>query len=326
MKFDTEFPTCREGVFVPPGFADPEQISGVVELAERLGYHAVWGTDFITATEDYGIPAGEQPDWYEPLTTIAFCAARTSRIKLGTGVLLAPFRDPVILAKQVATIDRFSQGRMLLGLGLGMSRAEFLALSPRRPKAHRGKMLDECLELLMRFFSEESDVRFEGDYHAVDGVNLYPKPQQQPFPIYVPCRGANAYQRIARWGLGITAPAATIATHLEGLRPHLEAQARDPADIDAIAEAEVLFGETRKAAVAQYERSRHGQFRLARQGLDSFLAGNWVGTVSEVIDKIGALKDQGIRHVQILHIPCDTMEERCELLQKFAEEVMPAVS
>ncbi len=326
VVFDTEFPTCREGVFVPPGFATPEEIAGVVKLCEDLGYHAVWGTDFVTPTPGYGVPEGERPDWYEPLATIAFCAARTDRIKLGTGVLLAPLREPVILAKQAATIDRLSNGRLLLGLGLGMCRDEFEALMPNRRGAHRGRMLDECLELLRRLLDEEEAVTFSGEYHAVDEVKLYPKPLQRPLPMYVPCRRATAYERIARWGLGITAPAAILPGHLQALAPYLERHGRALSDIDAIGEGEVLLGATREEAVARYRRSRHGQFRLKRQDLASFLEQNWVGTPSEVIDKIGAQMDLGIRHFTILHVPCDTLAERRELLQRFAEEVVPALT
>jgi alkanesulfonate monooxygenase SsuD/methylene tetrahydromethanopterin reductase-like flavin-dependent oxidoreductase (luciferase family) len=136
MRFDVEFPNAREGVFVPPGFATPDQIIEVVQHAEKLGFWAVWATDFVTPTPMYGIPAAEKPDWFEPIVTIGFCAAHTSKIKLGTGLLLAPFRDPVILAKQVATIDHFSKGRMLLGLGLGMCRDEFEAVIPRKTSLH----------------------------------------------------------------------------------------------------------------------------------------------------------------------------------------------
>jgi len=325
MRFDVEFPNAREGVFVPPGFATPEEIIDVVKLAENLGFWAVWATDFITPTPIYGIPQGEKPDWYEPLIAIAFCAAHTTKIKLGTGLLLAPFRGPVILAKEVATIDRFSNGRMLLGLGLGMARDEFEALMPRLTKAHRGTMMDECIELLTRLFSDENDVVFEGHYHAVSGANLFPKPLQRPFPIYVPCRSKDAHERVAKWGLGITAPAYTLQPHIEALKPLLEANGRTLNDIDIIAEGEVFFGKNREEAGDRYSKTRHGQFRLRRQPLDQVLDQNWIGTVDEIVEKMSRLKEQGLKHFNILHVPADTLSERKELMQRFAEEVMPAL-
>jgi probable F420-dependent oxidoreductase len=323
MKIDTEFPTCREGVFVPPGFATPDEIVDIVKFCEDLGYHALWGTDFISPTPMYGIPDGEKPNWYEPLIAIAYCAAQTKRIKLGTGLILAPFRDPVILAKQVATLDQFSKGRMLLGLGLGMVRDEFEALNPRRPKAHRGHMLDELVELLQRLFSDEESISFDGEFNALAGVSLYPKPFQRPLPMYVPLRADQALERIARWGLGVTGPAASLPDRLQALEPLLAKHGRTLADIDAIAEGEVFFGRTRDEAITKYQQTRHGQFRLKRQPLDLFLQQNFIGTADDVLEGILKLKESGIDHFNILHVPGDTIAERKALLQQFAEDVMP---
>jgi alkanesulfonate monooxygenase SsuD/methylene tetrahydromethanopterin reductase-like flavin-dependent oxidoreductase (luciferase family) len=326
MKIDTEFPNAREGVFVPPGFASPDEIIDIVQFCEDMGYHALWGTDFITPTPMYGIPQGERPNWYEPLISIAFCAAHTKTIKLGTGLILAPFREPVILAKQVAAIDHFSKGRMLLGLGLGMCRDEFEVLNPRRPKAHRGNMLEECVELVQRFFSDETDVRFDGKYYAVNGVNLYPKPYQKALPMYVPIRADSALERIAKFGLGVTGSFATLKDRLQALKPHLETYGRTLSDIDAIAEGEVFFGKTMEDAIAGYQDTRHGQFRLKRQPLDAFLKANFVGTVDDVVEKMMAVREAGISHFNILHVPGDTITARKELLQQFSEEIMPKLA
>jgi alkanesulfonate monooxygenase SsuD/methylene tetrahydromethanopterin reductase-like flavin-dependent oxidoreductase (luciferase family) len=326
MKIDTEFPTCREGVFVPPGFATPDEIVDIVRFCEDLGYNALWGTDFISPTPMYGIPQGEKPNWYEPLISIAYCAAHTKTIKLGTGLILAPFRDPVILAKQVATIDQFSKGRMLLGLGLGMCRDEFEALNPRRPKAHRGNMMNELIELLQRFFSDEEGVTYDGKYNAVAGVSLYPKPLQKSLPIYVPLRADDALERIARLGLNVTGSAIAMPGRLRALEPLLQQHGRELADIDVVGEGEVFFGRTREAAVANYQKTRHGQFRLKRQPLDAFLKQNFVGTVDDVIEGLLKVKESGIDHFNILHVPGDTIAERKTLLQQFAEEVMPKLS
>ena len=114
-RFDIEIPTCREGVFVPCEFAAPDDVIECVKLAERFGYEAVWATDFLTPTPESGVSAAERPRWYEPMITLAYAAAETHRIKLGTGVIILPYRDPVILAKQAATLDRLSKGRFCSG-------------------------------------------------------------------------------------------------------------------------------------------------------------------------------------------------------------------
>ncbi len=323
MIIDAEFPTAREGVFVPPKFATPDQIIEIVQFCEDLGYNALWGTDFICPTPMYGIPEGEKPDWYEPLITIAFCAAHTKKIKLGTGLILAPFRNPVILAKQVATIDQFSKGRMILGLGLGMCRDEFEALNPRQPKAHRGNMMNELIDLLQRFFSDEEGVTHEGEYNAVKGVSLYPKPYQKELPIYVPVRSDDALERIAKHKLNVTGPVAILPQRLKELEPHLEEYGRTLKDMDIVAEGEVFFGRTREEAIAGYQKTRHGQFRLKRQPIESFLKQNFVGTMQDVLEGLSKVKEAGFNHFNLLHIPGDTIEARKDLLETFAKEIMP---
>jgi probable F420-dependent oxidoreductase len=220
MKFDIEIPTCREGVFVPVGFAGPMDIVKTVEEAERLGFDAVWATDFLTPTPEYRIPDAAPPNWYEPIVALAYCAARTRTIKLGTGVLLAPFRDPVILAKQVATLDRFSNGRMLLGLGLGMCRDEFVTVRPRIAKAQRGEILDEMIEAL-RLLLDGGKARMSGKHIEFGEIELDPKPIQRRLPIYVPGKTPDAFPRIARFGLGIMVQAAIAHDRIEALKPVL---------------------------------------------------------------------------------------------------------
>ncbi len=327
MIFDTEFPTCREGVFVPVPFATAEQIVDIVVEAERLGYNAVWGTDFVTPTACYNVPDAAEPNWYEPLITLAYCAARTTRIKLGTGVLLVPYREPVMLAKQVATLDQLSQGRFLLGLGLGMCRDELDAILPRLGKAHRGNMLDEHLELLHLLLARDSGkVTYEGKFLEVRGVEMDPKPVQDPLPMYVPGKSAESLERVAKWGLGYMIKSVTYRERVEALAPFLEKHGRELSEIDVVAESELYMAPTHEAAVEAYFASRHGQFRLTKEAQDSIVEKNWIGTAAEIIDKIGKAKDEGARHFCVLHVAGDTVEVMLDQLRMFAEEVIPAVS
>jgi len=212
---------------------------------------------------------------------------------------------------------------MLLGLGLGMCRDEFEALMPRKAKAHRGTMMDELIELTSRLLSDETDIKFDGKYNAISGVSLYPKPYQNKLPIYVPCRAPDAYERVAKWGLNITVQSAILPKHLEALKPIFEKYGRTLSEIDIIAEGEVFFGKNRQDAAARYAKTRHGQFRLKKQPLDAFLDANWVGSTDEIIEKMSKLKAQGLSHFNILHVPADSLAERKELMQRFAEEVIP---
>ena len=158
MKYDMEIPTSREAVFVPIPFAGPQEIVKIVQDAEKLGYHTVWGTDFMTLAP--GVAPVEDPDppnWYELIVSLSYLAAVTDKIVLGTGVVLLPYRDPIILARQITTLDHFSNGRVALGIGLG-NRAEYEMIQPRMRRVHRGRMLDEKMEALHRLLGHSERI------------------------------------------------------------------------------------------------------------------------------------------------------------------------
>ena len=181
MKYDMEIPTSREAVFVPVPFAGPQEIVKIVQDAEKLGYHTVWGTDFMTLAP--GVSPIEDPDppnWYELIVSLSYLAAVTEKIVLGTGVILIPYRDPVILARQITTLDHFSNGRVAFGIGLG-NRAEYEMIQPRMRKVHRGRMLDEKMEALHHLFDHsQRTVSYSGKYVEFRDVEIYPKPVQNP--------------------------------------------------------------------------------------------------------------------------------------------------
>ena len=135
MKFDVSIPNAREGMSAPVGSLRIDDVGRAAKAAEELGFHGIWATDFITPTPCYKIPEQDRPVWLEPIVSLAYCAALTSRIRLGTGVLMAPFRDPVVLAKEPATLDPLSGGRLTLGMGIGMCRAR----SRNHPPPRRGR-------------------------------------------------------------------------------------------------------------------------------------------------------------------------------------------
>ena len=131
MRISIGVPTGEEGVYSPVPFAGPKDIVHTAQLCERLGFYAVWGLDLITPGPSMGIKEGEIPNWYEVLLSLAYVASVTEHIKLATGVLVLPQREPVLLAKQVSTLDVLSNGRALLGVGVGSHRDEFVAMFPR---------------------------------------------------------------------------------------------------------------------------------------------------------------------------------------------------
>jgi probable F420-dependent oxidoreductase len=141
--------------------------------AEQLGYESLWAWDHILLGVDPSFPI------HEALIILTAVAARTSRIKLGTGVLVLPMRNPVVLAKELATIDHISDGRLILGAAVGWYKREFDSLGIDFSK--RGKIMEAGLEIIQRLWSEN---RVDGHYlgHNLRGAVLYPKPLQKPRP------------------------------------------------------------------------------------------------------------------------------------------------
>ena len=176
-------PTRGVLVYTHGGLPRVEQNWQIAESAERMGYDSVWVGDSITSKPRL-----------EPLTTMAALAARTSRVKIGTAVMLTALRHPVHLAHSIATIDNISNGRTVLGVGVGrgdhpMFVHEFNAVGvPIRERAPR---LEEGLGLLRALWSQE-EVTSEGGFYPLDGVALEPKPIQPTVPIWV---SSNLVQR-----------------------------------------------------------------------------------------------------------------------------------
>ena len=153
---------------------------GLVEYgvkAEELGYDSLWVWDHVLLGVEPNFPI------VESLTVLTAVAARTSRIKLGTGILVLPLRNPVLLAKQLASIDQLSNGRLLMGMASGWYKREFDAMGV--PFERRGKIMDANLEIIRKLWSEPN-VSGEWGPHKLSKAVMYPKPVQQPqIPILI---------------------------------------------------------------------------------------------------------------------------------------------
>jgi alkanesulfonate monooxygenase len=140
---------------------------------EQLGFDSIWAWDHVLL--------GVQPNFpiIESLTLLTAIAARTKSIKLGTGILVLPMRNPVILAKQLGSMDLLSNGRLIMGLASGWYKREFDAVGV--PFEKRGKIMDENLDILKRFWTEDM-VKGEWMHHKIPAGVMYPKPVQKPYP------------------------------------------------------------------------------------------------------------------------------------------------
>ena len=175
--------------------------------AERLGVHSGWVSDHIAwpaeiaanypYSDDGSFPAPNSMAWLEPIGTLLFVAGITEQIKLGQTVLIMGYRPPVQTAKLIATLDVLSQGRAILGAGVGWMREEFEVLG--MPFDHRGKRADEQLEIFERLFADETP-SYDGEFYSFPEIRFEPKPVQDRIPVWIGGASEPAFRRTARFG------------------------------------------------------------------------------------------------------------------------------
>jgi probable F420-dependent oxidoreductase len=234
--------------------------------AERLGFESLWTTEHVVMPKGYRstypysksgrIQVGEDFPSPAPLEWLSFVAGVTQEIRLATGVLILPLRNPVVLAKEVATLDALSGGRAMLGVGAGWLREEFSALGV--PFEDRGDRTDEAIHVLRALWTQEV-ASFDGRFSSFDDVYMRPLPVQRPVPIVIGGHSRRAARRAGELGDGFF-PASAKYDILPGLislaREHAERSGRDP---DAL---EITMGTRPTAEWVE---------RLAEAGVDRIL-------------------------------------------------------
>jgi len=314
LKFGIGIHNCREGKDYPSGFTKPEDILDLATMAEKSGFYSLWADDHITPDEALRKKDPVAPRFFEPFIVLAQVSAVTKKIKIGMGVLVSIWRDPVLAAKQIATMDVFSKGRILMGVGLGGSRFEFEAVNPRWKDAHRGKILNEQIEV-MRLLFEQDHVNYNGQFYQVADVSFYPKPVQSPLPLYFTGSTEDNLLRAAKWGQGhfFSPKLDALRLGIEQLKPLLQNEKRDISQIDILISTSVSIARTHKEAEDRMSRARV----MARKD-------HMVGTPAEIIEKIREFQKAGLTHYTAQRWAANSYGELKEQAQMFAEEVMPA--
>jgi probable F420-dependent oxidoreductase len=236
--------SIKLGVHLPVAgrVASPEAIAQVAEEAERIGLDSVWSWERLmrpTVPIALGGPGGpvmEAPEdfaaVYDPLETLSYVAARTSRITVGTSVLDALFQSPVILARRLATLDRLSDGRLVVGVGQGWMEQEFEAagVSMRR----RGAGFEEHLSAMRAVWGPDP-VHFEGRFYRIPEADIGPKPVHHGGPPLLVGAGSSAgIERAGRLGVGLTLVIFdwdTVRASVETFRAAAGAAGHDPATL-----------------------------------------------------------------------------------------------
>lgn len=320
MRVGIGVPACREGTTYPPGFVDPPLLLEVAGRAEALGYDTLMTNDVNSTPPRIREIFAEPPAFYEPLAVFAYLAARTERIRLMTGVLPIPVRgDPVLLARQAATIDVLSGGRLTLGVGVGGWEHEWPSLRPDAGRPNRGEMTVEAMRALRLLFTERR-ATFRGRYYHFEDVETYPKPIQEPLPLYLAGRVEATFDRIGRYadgwlnsGIGPDAVRHARAR----IDRAAEAAGRDGAAVGICALYWVALGRSREAAQAVAEASSEA-LRFGRLDQPTQV----IGTPDDVLRRFLPLAAAGCDEVSVV-LQARDRSELLGLMELFAERIAP---
>ncbi|HJP76723.1 MAG TPA: LLM class F420-dependent oxidoreductase [Pseudonocardiaceae bacterium] len=219
-------------------------------LTEELGYDSIWLGEHVVATSPRVPPSRLDPDFaiLDPVVALATLAGVTSNVRLGTGIIIVPQRNPVVLAKQLASLDVLCDGRFIFGIGVGYVEEEMRAIgvSPR----DRGARTDDYVYAMRSLWYDETP-GYQGKYAEFAGVDAYPRPVQRPIPIVVGGNSPAALRRVARLGngwYGWSLDLAQTEQRLTQLRAEMDAAGRDFAELEiTVTLKEVLTPEIAQA-------------------------------------------------------------------------------
>lgn len=301
-----------------PNTMDSDEVCSFAQRAEALGFESIWtgdhivlptaGTDQYPYTADGSFSRPAEVPFFEPMMLLSYVAACTSTIKIGSTVIILPYRHPVVQAKMFATLDVLSKGRAICGVGVGWLEKEFEVLD--KPYAERGPMTNEYLEIFKCLWTE-SDPEFKGRFHQFDGIKFEPKPIQKPhLPIWVGGHTRRAIRRTVEYGDAWHPTRQTpdfVAGHLPYLREYAQSMGRDPAEITISLKRTLHFTDIGV-----------GESNLVRS------LGAVIADTQQVIDDVRRCEELGIQ--QLTYDFRTAQAEECiRIIEHFAEKVVPAV-
>jgi probable F420-dependent oxidoreductase len=223
-------------------FAEPDQAATFARAAEAAGFDSIWTVEHVVVPKGYEstypydpsgrMPGGEESPIPDPLIWLAYVAAATSTIKLATGILIVPQRNPVVLAKELATLDRMSGGRLELGIGVGWLEEEFDAIGV--PFAGRGARTDEYVAAMRALWSD-GPATFHGEHVDFTDCILLPSPVRGTLPVHVGGHTEVSARRAGRLGDGYFPGKGShedLARLFDVVRATAEEHGRDPESIE----------------------------------------------------------------------------------------------
>jgi probable F420-dependent oxidoreductase len=303
--------------------ASAEVMANIAQLGEALGFDYLTLTDHVALpdTSTPGYPYSTTGEFYTPdpghrveqLTTAAWVAAKTSRIRIVLAVMVVPHRPAVVTSKMLATIDVLSGGRLVVGIGAGWLKVELDAVSTT-PFAERGAVTDEYMDAMRTIWTQDRPV-FHGKYVHIDGLLTDPKPLQKPYPpIWVGGESGPSMRRAARIG-DAWYPIGSNNAHLLDTLPRLTA------GIARIREMTAAAGRDPAAMGVVYRVKRHGQPAPAATDGNRKL---FTGTVANTIEDIAAVRDIGVTAIDF-DFEGREAEKSAVDMKKFHDEVLSRI-
>lgn len=297
----------RFGVHLPHfgRLGTPENIRRMVEAAEAFGFEDVWVSDHIVATSALVGTFGAS--FYEALTVLTYAAAITRTVGLGTSMIIAPYRDPLVTAKTIATLDQLSHGRVIFGVASGWLEPEFSALGQNF--AERGPQTDEYLRIYIEAWTKD-EPEFRGRYRTFSQMQFEPKPLQKPYPpLWIGALTPRGIRRAVEFG--------------DGWQPVGTSVAATKAGIDTLHR----IADRRGRTLGQFTISvRLPMWFSDTTGDDG---GHLITTPGDMVARLAAYRDAGVSHVlldQFLHIPHapgTTIDAFVRVMERFTREVRP---
>jgi probable F420-dependent oxidoreductase len=291
------------GAPISGGWATPENLVRVAAEAEELGYASLWTLQRLLVGTDQDLPPVYR-SVLDPVAALAYTAARTSRIRLGIGVINLPFVPPAYLAKQAATLDLLSGGRLDLGLGVGWSPPEFAASGAST--ARRGPRTVEYLQVLRTLWADEIS-EFDGEFYTVPPSRMLPKPVQRPGPPVLLGGGVpTALQRAGRiadgWISSSGADLTRIAGDIARVRRGAEEAGKDPSALRVIVRGVVRVDRPADRLLSgPYDKIREDAAWLAEQGVtELFYDLNFDSAIGSLEADPGAGADRALKIMHAL--------------------------
>lgn len=284
---------------------DPDGLVEMAVKAEEMGFDSVWVTDHIIVPHE--IPGRDdivyRHDMLEPISFLTHLGAVTKRVNIGTSVVILPYRNPVILAKAIATADVLSHGRVIFGAAIGWMEGEFAALNA--PYEDRAEVSGEYLSLLKELWTNPTPA-FKGKHFEFSDVTFSPMPTQKPMPpVWIGGRSRRGVRRAVEFGdfwhpsqMGPT----ELAEKADYMRRHCETVGRaTPPDLSFRGNLDLSAS------------SGNGD-RLPLQG-----------TVEDVISDLEQYSEAGVSHA-IMEVAGDAFSDKFRMMERFANEVKPRFS